>query len=52
MMLVEYNDQMNTGSRYQVSPGARSRWVVTMKFTPVAMLLNPDRKMPTTASTT
>ena len=33
--LVAYIDQMNSGSRNQVMPGARMRWIVTMKFRPV-----------------
>ena len=37
MTLVAYSDQKNTGMRYQVMPGARSRWMVTMKFRPVAI---------------
>jgi len=30
--LVAYIAQMNSGSRYHVSPGARILWIVTMKF--------------------
>ena len=41
MTLVAYSDQMNSGSRNQVSPGARSVWVVTMKFSPVRMEPKP-----------
>ena len=52
MMLVEYSDQMNTGRRYQVSPGARRRWMVMMKFSPVAMVEKPEMKMPITTATT
>ena len=48
MTLVEYSDQMNTGRRYQVRPGARRRWMVTMKFRPVAMVEKPEMKMPIT----
>ena len=47
MRLVEYIDQMNSGSRNQVMPGARILWTVTMKFSPVRMELNPAMKMPT-----
>ena len=38
------------GSRYQVMPGARRRWMVTMKFSPVTIEEKPEMKMPTTAS--
>jgi hypothetical protein len=34
-ILVAYIDQRNKGSRCQVSPGARMRWIVTMKFSAV-----------------
>ena len=33
-------------------PGARILWIVTRKFRPVRIELNPVMKMPTTASTT
>ena len=45
-MLVAYIDQRKSGSRNQVSPGARMVWMVTMKFSPVAMELKPAMKMP------
>ena len=39
-------DQMNRGSRNHVSPGARMRWMVTMKLSPVRIVENPAMKMP------
>ncbi len=36
---------MNTGSRCQYIPGARMRWIVTMKFRPVAIEEKPTRKI-------
>jgi hypothetical protein len=33
-------------------PGARSRWIVTMKFTPVAIDEKPTRKIAAAASLT
>ena len=42
--LVEYNDQQNTGIRYQVMPGARRRWMVTMKLRPVRIDEKPATK--------
>ena len=35
MKLVAYIVQTKIGSRNQVRPGARIRWMVTMKFRPV-----------------
>ena len=43
--LVEYSDQRKSGSRNQVMPGARSRWMVTMKFRPVAIEEKPAMKI-------
>ena len=43
---MAYSDQMNSGSRYQVMPGARRRWMVTMKFRPVAIEEKPAMKTP------
>ena len=37
---------MNSGSRNQVKPGARILWIVTMKFSPVAMEEKPATKTP------
>ena len=34
MTLVAYSDQMKSGSRNQVSPGARSLWVVIDEVQP------------------
>src|SRR2546423_9395793 len=52
MMLVAYIDQMNSGRRHQVIPGARMRWMVTTKFKPVRIEENPPTKMARPASTT
>ena len=46
MMLVAYIPQMNRGSRCHVIPGARSLWIVTMKFSPVRIDDIPMRKIP------
>jgi phage terminase large subunit-like protein len=46
MTLAEYMLQMNNGNRNQVSPGARMRWIVAMKFNPVKM----DEKPATNAA--
>ncbi len=46
MMLVAYIPQMKRGNRCQVIPGARSLWMVTMKFSPVRMDDIPIRKIP------
>ena len=45
-MLVAYIDQRNNGIRNQVMPGARIRWIVTMKFNPVRIEENPVMKTP------
>ena len=37
---------MNSGSRNQVMPGARMRWIVTMKLRPVRIDEKPVMKMP------
>ena len=52
MTLVEYSDQTKIGSRYQPSPGARIRWMVTMKLSPVRIDENPATTTPVSASTT
>ena len=52
MMLVAYIDQMNSGRRNQVSPGARMRWMVTMKFRPVRIDEKPAMKTPTPVAIT
>ncbi len=36
----------NSGSRNQVRPGARMRWIVTMKFRPVRIDEKPVMKTP------
>ena len=46
MMLVAYIDQMKSGIRCHVIPGARSLWIVTRKFRPVRMEDIPMRKIP------
>ena len=43
---------MNSGSRNQVSPGARIRWIVTMKFRPVRIDEKPVMKIPSAAGIT
>jgi len=52
MMLVAYIDQMKSGSRNQVRPGARMVWTVTMKLRPVRIDENPVMKTPIAASRT
>ncbi len=52
MTLTAYVAQMNSGSRNQVMPGARILWIVTMKFSPVRIELNPLMKMPIRVSVT
>ena len=41
-----------SGKRPQVSPGARIRWTVTMKFKPVKMEAKPAIRTPTASVTT
>ena len=43
---------MNKGRRFQVIPGARMRWTVTTKFSPVKIDENPTMKMESPASIT
>ena len=43
---------MNSGRRNQVSPGARMRWIVTMKFRPVRIDENPVMNTPIPAART
>ena len=50
--LVAYIDHMNSGIRNQVIPGARMRWMVTMKFRPVRIDEKPVMKMPSAAEIT
>ncbi len=50
--LVAYMDQMKSGRRNQVSPGARMRWIVTIKFSPVRIEEKPATKMVTAAGIT
>ena len=50
--LVAYIDQMNSGMRNQVMPGARIRWMVTMKFRPVRIDEKPVMKMPSAVGIT
>ena len=44
--LVAYIDQMNSGNRNHVSPGARILWIVVMKFKPVMIEEKPATKTP------
>ena len=50
--LVAYIDQMNSGIRNQVMPGARIRWMVTMKLRPVRIDEKPVMKMPSAVGIT
>ena len=50
--LVAYIAQTKIGRRNQVSPGARSQWVVTMKFKPVSSDENPASTSPISVGTT
>jgi len=50
--LVAYVDQRNSGIRNHVIPGARMRWIVTMKLRPVRIDENPVMNMPNAAGTT
>ena len=44
---VAYSDHRNSGSWYQVRPGARRRWMVTMKLRPVRIDEKPATNTPT-----
>ena len=44
--LVAYMDQRNNGILNQVMPGARMRWIVTMKFNAVRIDENPATNTP------
>ena len=50
--LVAYSAHTNSGSRNQVNPGARIRWIVTMKFRPVRIDEKPVMKTPMPVSIT
>ena len=50
--LVAYIDQRNSGMRNHVMPGARIRWIVTMKFRPVRIDEKPVMKMPSAVGIT
>ena len=50
--LVAYVDQMNSGMRNHVMPGARIRWIVTMKFRPVRIDEKPVMKIPSAVGMT
>ncbi len=52
MIAVAYRPQRNSGMRNQVIPGGRSVWIVTMKFSPVKIELNPRMNTPSKAGTT
>ena len=45
-------DHTNSGSRNQVMPGARSEWMVTMKFRPVSIEEKPVMNTPAATSIT
>ena len=49
---VAYSPQPKSGMRSQPMPLARSRWMVTMKLTPVRMDENPRMNTPATAADT
>ena len=50
--LVAYIDQMNSGRRNQVIPGARISWIVTMKFKPVRIDEKPAMNTPVATAKT
>ena len=50
--LVAYIDQRNSGMRNHVMPGARMRWIVTMKLRPVRIDEKPVMKMPSAVGMT
>jgi hypothetical protein len=50
--LVAYIDQMNSGRRNQVIPGARISWIVTMKFKPVSIEEKPAMNTPVATAKT
>ena len=50
--LVAYIAQTKSGRRNQVMPGARSSWIVTMKFRPVKIDEKPAMKMPVATANT
>ena len=52
MTLVEYMLHRKIGIRNQVMPGARIRWIVTMKLRPVRIEENPVMKTPTAVAIT
>ena len=52
MMLVAYMDQIKSGKRNQVMPGARILWMVTMKFRPVRIEEKPAMKTPSATAIT
>ncbi len=52
MMLVAYIDQMNSGKRNQVRPGARMRWIVTTKLSAVRIDEKPRMSTPTAVART
>ncbi len=51
-MLVAYMDQIKSGKRNHVSPGARIRWIVTMKFKPVRIDEKPTTNTPSAVGIT
>ncbi len=49
---VAYSAHTNSGRRNQVMPGGRILWIVTMKFRPVKIELNPRMNAPNAAGIT
>ena len=52
MTLVAYMAQTKSGSRIQVTPGARMVWTVTMKLRPVTIDPMPRMKAPSSTGAT
>jgi len=52
MRLVAYMAQTKSGSRNQVSPGARMRCTVTTKLSPVRIDANPEMNTPSATGMT
>src|SRR6202023_3104266 len=50
--LVAYIDHRKSGIRNHVMPGARMRWIVTMKLRPVRIEEKPVTKMPSAVGMT
>ena len=52
IIAVAYVAQRNSGILNHVMPAGRRRWIVTMKFMPVKIELNPNTKAPASAGIT